>query len=188
MPHSREGGGEGRGGGSGMFGQKRKNAGVGAAAREEYAELTPIEPIDFDNAKGDVEAGGEPPGDEKKPPAGASAPPPAAGRRKRVSMRRVGRMLYPETWRLAVGFVFLGVSSLAAVLIPQYLGGVIEATTANDRGALNRAALEVVALSMVSGVAGFFRSWLFTLSGHRIVAHVRKGHVWERLGGRASKR
>jgi len=54
------------------------------------------------------------------------------------------------------------------------VGGVINSAAEKDTKGLNRAAVDVVVLAVIGGIAGFFRSWLFTLSGHRIVAKLRK--------------
>ena len=142
-----------------MFGRKK--------SREEYTQLTPVSSGDRSD---DIENNMKKPTKPMESTSGSKTSP--AMRKK--AMWRMASMLWPERYRLVIAFSFLAVSSLAAILIPQYLGSVIEATTENDRKALNRAAIDVIALSMVSGLGSFFRSWLFTLSGHRIVAKLRK--------------
>ena len=59
------------------------------------------------------------------------------------------------------------------IFIPHYLGEVITAAGLQDSQKLNASAIFVAILAIIGGVVGFFRSWLFTLSGHRIVARLR---------------
>lgn len=95
----------------------------------------------------------------------------AAKTRKR---KHILALMRPERGRMALGTFFLLLSSASTVLIPHFLGGIVDGAVMSDRSSINRAALIVFGLALFGAVCSFFRSWIFTLSGHRIVARLRR--------------
>ena len=94
--------------------------------------------------------------------------------RSRLDLRRVRELARPERVRLILGtmalFVGTGTALAAPALVGQLLDGV---TDGAGRPALNRAAMILLGLFAVSGVATAFRAYLFVVAGERIVARLR---------------
>jgi ABC transporter fused permease/ATP-binding protein len=92
-----------------------------------------------------------------------------------LDFRRVRELARPEWLPLLLGtlalFVGTGTSLAAPALVGRLVDGVTEGT---GRAALDQAALVLVAIFGVSGVATAFRSYLFTVAGERIVARLRR--------------
>jgi len=94
--------------------------------------------------------------------------------RSRLDLRRVNELSRPERARLILGtlalFVGTGTTLAAPAVVGQLLDGV---TGGSGRSELNHAAIVLLGLFAVSGVAAAFRAYLFIVAGERIVARLR---------------
>jgi ABC transporter fused permease/ATP-binding protein len=113
----------------------------------------------------------------------APRPSPAAALSSRAaSYRRILGLARPELPSLAVGAFFLALSSAANLLVPRFVGRIIDQATAAgaDPALLHGAALALLAAFAVQGVASGLRFALFTISGERVVARLR-GDLFARV-------
>ena len=89
-------------------------------------------------------------------------------------IRRLWRYAWPYRGRIAIALVCLSFGSGLGLLYPQYFGEVIDAAfTDRDLSALNRHTLTLVAIFAVQAVFVFFRHYLFSWVGERVVADLR---------------
>ncbi len=81
-----------------------------------------------------------------------------------------------KQWRpLVVGTLFLLVSSAAGLAYPQAVRWIFDgAFTSRDAATVDNAALAMLGIFVVQGVATALRSYLFTVAGERIVADLRR--------------
>lgn len=90
---------------------------------------------------------------------------------------RIKRLLgyaWPYRRRIAVALVCLTFGSALGLIYPQYFGQVIDAAfTQRDIEALNEHTLTLVAIFAVQAVFVFFRHYLFSWVGERVVADLR---------------
>lgn len=101
-----------------------------------------------------------------------------AGRRG-LDLRRVLALARPEALALSLGTVALLIATGAGLAVPAFVGQLIQGITEGDgRDSLDRAAVLLLVIFAVSGVAAAFRSYLFTVAGERIVARLR-GDLYE---------
>ena len=96
---------------------------------------------------------------------------PPKSRLNKAILQRILQFARPEWGRLAVASVFLAVGSLASLLIPLQIRRIIDEQL--SRSVVDRAALGIVLLSAVQGVAVAMRSYLFNTSGERTVTRLR---------------
>ncbi len=95
-------------------------------------------------------------------------------RRSRLDTRRVLQLARPETRRLVWGTLFLIVGSGTSLAAPALVGSLVDGVTAGEgRAALDHAALLLLGVFAVSGVATALRSYLFTVAGEQVVARLR---------------
>jgi hypothetical protein len=82
----------------------------------------------------------------------------------------------PELPTLAAGTLFLALSSAAGLVVPRLTGRIIDAAMAANVGLarLDHLALLLLAAFTVEGGASALRFALFTLSGERVVACLRR--------------
>ncbi|XP_071946637.1 uncharacterized protein [Antedon mediterranea] len=93
-----------------------------------------------------------------------------------VSLARVMGLAKKEAGILFIGTVSLIFSSASTMASPLFFGKVIDAATdpnTKDMSEVNKAVLILFAINAGGAVASFFRSWLFTLAGTRVVCRVR---------------
>ena len=93
-----------------------------------------------------------------------------------ASYRRIFRLARPEVASLAAGTVFLALSSGANLVVPRFIGRVVDRAIAPGApvAALDHVALLLLIAFVVNGVASAFRYALFTISGERVVARLRE--------------
>ena len=105
------------------------------------------------------------------------ATPPAAQLSSRAaSYRRIFRLARPEIGSLAAGTVFLALSSGANLIVPRFIGHVVDEAIAPGAAlhGLDRVALLLLVAFAVNGVASALRYALFTIAGERVVARLRE--------------
>ena len=99
----------------------------------------------------------------------------------RQGMMRLLRLARPELSLLGTGTVFLALGSAMLLLYPQVIKVIVdEALTSGRTELIDRAALLVMGVFLVQGVAGALRYYLFTLAGERTVTRLRE-QVYRRI-------
>jgi ATP-binding cassette subfamily B protein len=94
---------------------------------------------------------------------------------KSATLRRLLQLARPEWRLLAGGMVFLAVGSAMGLLYPQGLRVIIDGVLGGGRPALvDKAALFMVGVALLQGVAIASRAVLFGLAGERAVARLRE--------------
>ena len=87
----------------------------------------------------------------------------------------------PEWRSLGVGIACLVIASATNLVFPQAIKMLVDgALTGGARGAIDRAALFLMAVGIISAAASSIRYFLFTVSGERVVARLR-ADVYGRL-------
>lgn len=115
-------------------------------------------------------SGSDTPAPEAKTPAEA----PKATRTP-VGLKKLLRLGRSEWKTIGLGTFFLGLASAASLAFPQAIGTLLDAAiSSNDPGAIDRIALAMAGVLVVSAVASAIRFVLFTTAGERIVATLRK--------------
>lgn len=90
-------------------------------------------------------------------------------------VRRLLTLARPEWPGLAVGSVFLAISSGALLAYPQLVRVIIdEALGSGEAAKVDHAALVIMALFVVQALTSALRYYFFTLSGERIVVGLRR--------------
>jgi ABC transporter fused permease/ATP-binding protein len=97
---------------------------------------------------------------------------------RRPSHAHLGRLLRlarPELGKLALGALFLAISSAMGLLFPQAIRMIIDDALGPGKGVetIDKAALWLLALIVIQSVAVALRYVLFTTAGERIVARLR---------------
>ena len=101
------------------------------------------------------------------PPADSRSP-------SRLDLRRVVSLARPEATPLLLGSVALVIGSGSSLAAPALVGRLVDGVTEGaGRAALDQAALILLGVFAVSGVATALRSYLFTVAGERVVARLR---------------
>jgi ATP-binding cassette subfamily B protein len=91
-----------------------------------------------------------------------------------VSLGRLLRLARPELASLVAGTIFLAIGSAAGLLLPQAIRYIVDqASEGKGVASLDRAALALMGLFVVQGIAVALRATLFTISGERIVTRLR---------------
>lgn len=95
--------------------------------------------------------------------------------RPSISMwRRILTLARPEASRLAWATFFLVIGSAMGLAFPQAVRVILDGLLAeNAAQVLDRAALALLALFAVQGVAVALRHWLFVVAGERVVSNLR---------------
>ena len=95
--------------------------------------------------------------------------------------RRLLGLARPEAGLLIVATIGLFIGSSATLILPQGIKELMDSLVRPEgRAALNLTVIRGLALFVVIGVLGFFRAYLFTLAGERVVARLRK-QLFERI-------
>ncbi|MBX7196925.1 MAG: ATP-binding cassette domain-containing protein [Sandaracinaceae bacterium] len=95
--------------------------------------------------------------------------------RERASIRRILRLAYPERWQLALGTVFLAISSAAGLVYPRGIQYLLDGALGDATGAsIDRAAILMVVVLAIQAVTTSLRYMLFTTAGERVVARLRR--------------
>ncbi|WP_375756593.1 ABC transporter ATP-binding protein [Corallococcus exercitus] len=100
---------------------------------------------------------------------------PTSRRASGVTARRLLALARPEVGTLLSATVFLLISSGASLVYPQGVRVLIdEALNAKNRDLIDKAALIMLAVFLVQGVATALRYYLFTTAGERVVMRLRQ--------------
>ncbi len=93
----------------------------------------------------------------------------------RAELRRILSLARPQWRRLAVATVFLLVASAMGLLYPQAIRWIIDSALGHGgRATVDNAALVMLAIFSIEGAAVGLRSYLFSTTGERIVAGLRR--------------
>ncbi|MCB9640167.1 MAG: ATP-binding cassette domain-containing protein [Myxococcales bacterium] len=97
--------------------------------------------------------------------------------RLQQTLKRLLALARPEIKTLSIGTLFLVLGTGMSLLYPQAIRVIMEAALDPKKGEKNLidiAALSMTAIFLVQGIAIAFRSYLFTVSGERIVTRLRQ--------------
>jgi len=84
-------------------------------------------------------------------------------------------LVRPDLQRLLGGVFFLAVGSVATLLYPQAIRGVVDAAVGQGTPpALERTVIYMLALSLLVGISAYARCVLFDLAGERVVTRLRE--------------
>ena len=90
-------------------------------------------------------------------------------------LKRILGLAKPEWRPLALGCVFLLVGTSMGLAYPQGIRIIMDETLGSKNPQMvNWAAMGMLAVFAIQGIATAFRSYLFTVTGERIVAQLRK--------------
>jgi hypothetical protein len=96
-------------------------------------------------------------------------------RRERASVGRILRLARPEWRQLALGTVFLAISSAAGLVYPRGIQFLLDGALGDPTGAsIDRAAIFMVVVLAVQAVTTSLRYMLFTTAGERVVTRLRR--------------
>ena len=94
---------------------------------------------------------------------------------KKVNLKRLISLSYPERYHISVAFVMLIIASLTNIAVPYFFGLVVDAALKNpDLKQMNTYILYMFLVFTVGSLAGGVRSWMFEYAGQRIVARLRQ--------------
>lgn len=97
-----------------------------------------------------------------------------AGRPKKIDLRRLIGLSYPERYLIFVAFIMLMISSVSNIVVPFFFGSVVDAALKfKDLDEMNKYIIYMFLVFLVGSIAGGIRSWLFELAGQRVVARLR---------------
>jgi ABC transporter fused permease/ATP-binding protein len=92
-----------------------------------------------------------------------------------VTARRLLGLAWVERRSLSVGFVFLGLATGLALVLPQALRVIVdEALGARDQGRIDQVALVLTAVFAVRALADALRFYFFNTAGERTVSRLRE--------------
>lgn len=101
-------------------------------------------------------------------------PEPTPAKPSRLDAQRVFTLARPEVTPLTLGTIALIVGSGTSLAAPALVGQLVDGVTEGaGRAALDQAALVLLGVFAISGVATALRSYLFTVAGERVVARLR---------------
>lgn len=104
-----------------------------------------------------------------------AAPDSPAASASSLDMARLWALARPELRLLVPGTVALLVGTGTNLIFPLLLGTTMDdVLQGGDPAVLDRAAMGLVAIFLVVGVATGLRAWLFTVAGERVVARLRQ--------------
>ena len=96
-------------------------------------------------------------------------------------LKRILGLAKPEWKPLLVGTIFLLISSAMGLAYPQGIRIIMdEALGSKNTDMVDIAAVGMLAVFAIQGIATAFRSYLFTVTGERIVTQLRK-HLFESI-------
>ncbi len=96
-------------------------------------------------------------------------------RRERSSVTRILRLARPEWRQLALGTVFLAISSAAGLTYPRGIQYLLDGALSDETGAsIDRAAIFMTIVLAVQAVTTALRYALFTTAGERVVTRLRR--------------
>ncbi|MFN7700893.1 MAG: ABC transporter ATP-binding protein [Deltaproteobacteria bacterium] len=96
-------------------------------------------------------------------------------KRERASVKRILQLARPEWRQLALGTVFLAVSSAAGLVYPRGIQFLLDGALGDPSGAsIDRAAIFMVVVLAIQAVTTSLRYLLFTTAGERVVARLRR--------------
>jgi len=101
------------------------------------------------------------------------------GGKKGASFGRLLRLATPERCMLAIATVALFCSTAAQMALPAVVGHLLTVIIGSGTGAshyatLGRVTLQLIAIFAIGAFFAFWRGYLFTLAGERVVARLRK--------------
>ncbi|XP_064613238.1 uncharacterized protein LOC135477020, partial [Liolophura sinensis] len=94
-------------------------------------------------------------------------------KKKSASIMRLVKLAKSECGLIGFGVIGLLVSSGAQMVAPLFFGKVVDAAQ-KSMADLNMTVLTLLGIYIGGAIGSMFRSWLFTLAGHRFVARLRK--------------
>jgi ATP-binding cassette subfamily B protein len=95
--------------------------------------------------------------------------------RERASIGRILRLARPEWRQLALGTLFLAISSAAGLVYPRGIQYLLDGALADPTGAsIDRAAIFMTGVLAVQAVTTALRYLLFTTAGERVVSRLRR--------------
>src|SRR5262249_22320034 len=101
--------------------------------------------------------------------------------RARRLLARMMLLAKPEWRGLAIGIACLAIASASNLVFPQAIKMLVDgALTGGARAAIDKAALFLLVVGVISALAGATRFFLFTVAGERVVARLR-ADVYARL-------
>ena len=96
-------------------------------------------------------------------------------RRERASVGRILRLARPEWRALALGTLFLAISSAAGLVYPRGIQYLLDGALGDPSGAsIDQAAIFMVVVLAIQAVTTSLRYMLFTTAGERVVARLRQ--------------
>lgn len=94
---------------------------------------------------------------------------------KTANLRRLLALSFPERYLLCVAFLMILVSSCQTIVLPFYIGAIIDAAiNFPDLTEMNRYIILISIILFIGSIAEGISSWLFDLAGERFVARLRK--------------
>src|SRR5690349_6232845 len=98
----------------------------------------------------------------------------ASGTSGGIPWKRLADLAAPEVAPLSIGTVSLLIASGMSLAYPQAVKWMVDAVLeTDDLSSLDGAAVALVAVFVLQAVFVAIRSWLFTVSGERVVARLR---------------
>lgn len=95
-------------------------------------------------------------------------------RSSKLDLKRIRNLSRPEWGTLALGTLALIIATGTGLTAPTLVGHLVDGVTeGNGREALDQAALLLLGVFAIGGLAAAFRSYLFTVAGERVVARLR---------------
>jgi hypothetical protein len=94
---------------------------------------------------------------------------------KKVNLRRLISLSYPERFLISIAFVMLMISSVTNIIMPYYFGAIVDsALNYPDLSKMNYNILYLFLAFVLGSVAAGLRSCLFEMAGQRVVARLRR--------------
>ncbi|KAL0487883.1 ABC transporter B family member ABCB1 [Acrasis kona] len=85
----------------------------------------------------------------------------------------LGSLAKEQFWWLLAGTVALALSSAASLVLPTYIGIMIDSVTKNEEDSLNSVVFRLFLIVLVVGIATSFRAYCFQIAGERAVSNLR---------------
>lgn len=93
---------------------------------------------------------------------------------KKVNIKRLVTLSYPERYVISIAFIMLVISSATNVLLPVYFKLIIDAAmNYEDLAEMNKYIVYMFLVYFIGAISGGIRSWLFEIAGQRVVARLR---------------
>lgn len=92
--------------------------------------------------------------------------------KKKVNLKRVLLLAKPEAGMIFCAFLALIFSSITEMLAPLFFGKVVDAAM-KSMSELNKTVLSLLGIYLGGSLASMVRSWIFSLTGQRVVARLR---------------